>query len=680
MRRQTYLVRKGARYHFRRRIGQLGINHPITIALNTSDPDEARLLARRLAVRWDETEMGMVRQIERGTLTLNEIGTLMRQGMEEELAHATRHLTAPMGAGLSVPNGYHKILEAAFRIVARVPDDTEFVDEAIMAAELDDSWTEQEARLLRTTLKLYVTPMYVSRVRARSALDQFECPVNDGTIGEARSQLLRGHAEAHRRAGLLDTREVQRSGRGVMALVDDTIVGRALLEERGEPETCTVSNPSSSATAFSHPESIYAKPSDAKFSEVIRPLLEKMKKERGWKNDHGQRRSACERAAWICGDKPLCDWSAHDAEYFAEMLARFPTNYKWGRLNESGNMATPFDEGRIPPVKPGKERKPRTINRDLSILQTISARLSKTHWKLKYGGGIEVDFGEYMIKVEDDPDNPDRMPWTPAHLRTLYGLPLWRGGGGSLARLKTSGSLKVWMDAAYWVAIIGTYTGANREEICGLEVDDFNFECEVPYLVIKKNDLRGLKTLNRNRVMPLHPELLRLSLQGYIIAVSTENIEVKGGKPAFPELYDHSAKKSAEGKKAPKIGGRQFHSIAWCFIVDATHAVMALPETRDGKKADFHSQRTYNQSVLASPDMAQTIIDRHMGHASEGTGPKSYNRRKLALGEALELKERLTIMMREMPDVTSHVPRQEKPNLLALNKRSRVGSVPGRNA
>ena len=200
-------------------------------------------------------------------------------------------------------------------------------------------------------------------------------------------------------------------------------------------------------------------------------------------------------------------------------------------------------------------------------------------------------------------------------------------------------------------------------------------------MVVKKNELRRLKTKARARVMPLHPELLELGLQDYAETIAKEQQhEVGSCTPIFPELWCKEAKYRGDGKKVPSFGGRRFYSIAWRYCADATHGVLPLPETSDGKKADFHSQRTYNHSVLASPTVAQKILDMHMGHASQGTGQKKYNRRALALGQIKELEERLDVMVREMPNVTSHIPRQSKVNLLHLRKRSRVGSAPGRDA
>src|SRR5690606_570740 len=115
-------------------------------------------------------------------------------------------------------------------------------------------------------------------------------------------------------------------------------------------------------------------------------------------------------------------------------------------------------------------------------------------------------------------------------LETMYALPIWQGGGGSGRRLKPESAPAIYQDAAYWVPLIGTYTGLAREEACGLEVTDFNFDCEVPYLLVQANMTRskdgkspgGLKRLSRRRVMPLHPELLKLGLPEYVEAVAHE--------------------------------------------------------------------------------------------------------------------------------------------------------------
>lgn len=261
-----------------------------------------------MAAKWDELQMGMIAQIERGHLNIEEQESLLRKGLKDELARATAHRTAPLGAARA-SRSYHKILEAAHRIVARGPHDAGAIDAANVEAELDDSWTADEIALLWKTLRLLITPMTVSRTMALDALNEIGGPLSDASIREARSHLLRGYAEAHRRAEFLDSEAVQASGRGVMALMDDEIFGKAWAAAQTEKKAqarpqraYSAKAPSSSADQT---DSIYAFPSDLKFSEIIDPVLQKLEGQRNWKKDNGQRKAVCERAAWICGDKPL---------------------------------------------------------------------------------------------------------------------------------------------------------------------------------------------------------------------------------------------------------------------------------------------------------------------------------------------------------------------------------------
>ncbi len=202
MRQQSYLVRKGARYHFRRRRpSAYSCSQTISIALGTADPGEARRLARLLAVKWDELTMFLEPRIERGNLTLDEQEALFRQGLADELARATTHVTAPLGASTPHPK-HHKIMAAAYRIVARVPHHAKALEPGILETEINDSWSEADVDLLVKTLRWLVTPMSVSRTEAKEALGRLAGPTSEGAIREARSHLLRGFAEAQDRAAL----------------------------------------------------------------------------------------------------------------------------------------------------------------------------------------------------------------------------------------------------------------------------------------------------------------------------------------------------------------------------------------------------------------------------------------------------------------------------------------------
>lgn len=184
----------------------------------------------------------------------------------------------------------------------------------------------------------------------------------------------------------------------------------------------------------------------------------------------------------------------------------------------------------------------------------------------------------------------------------------------------------------------------------------------------------GLKRPSRHRTLPIHPELLRLGFARYVKAIKAEGWEM-----LFPELYG-KIDRSGAYIRWKKPGGPHFYSIAWRYMIDAAHAIVPLPMTSSGKKADFHSQRTFHYSCMAGEYVSEALLARHVGHSQRTTGGRNYNRRSLAIGEESELAERLAVMVREVPIVTEHEPSPRKINLLRVNKRSRVGSASGRNA
>jgi integrase len=652
-------------------------------------------------VKWDELDMGMEILGGRRTLSLDDREALFRRGLKEELARATEHITAPDGADRPSPI-QHKVLAAAYRAIARIPADASSIDAAVLDAVVTPDWSDAERRLLRRALELIVTPACVSSTTAIEALAEIDAPTNEGTIKDARAQILRGYVEAQDRAELINHQLIRARGGSPQWLLDDIFVAElrqnavrcgdvpAARIAAAAPASPTV--PQAPAEPVVH--SIYLTPSTMRFSEIIGPTLQSLKDKNKWKDDLRQRTAIAERFAWVTGDKPLCDYTEADIEAYVNAMRLMPSDMRYGRLWQSGHMAVPYDPAKLPRATAENQRDERSINRDLSTLHSMSTQLAKKEWRSRFGKNvIEMDFKERMIAIEDDPGDPKRMPWTPEHLRVMFSLPLWNGSGGALARLKTGTHLQVYQDAAYWAPLLAIYTGMSREEICGLEVVDFVFDCEVPFLLVQANMTRsqdgvtpgGLKRKSRHRVMPIHPELLRLGIEEYVERIAT----VAGFSvpeqiiPIFPELYREDAKRESALPKgelvAPEVGGKRFYKRAWMGIVDAVHALMPLPETRGGKKADFHSTRTYTQSMLASPEVSQTLIDRIMGHAAKGTGPRKYNRRALAVGEVKALKELLNLLIKEMPVVTENVQRTQSVNLLHLKKRSRVGSAPGRD-
>ena len=682
----SYLVRRGARYHFRRRNPAVfGCSYPISIALGTADPVEARRLVRRLAARWDELLMLMTPKLERGHLTIDEQQTLFRQGLEDELARATAHITAPMGSTRADDHN-HKIMAAAYRIVARVTHDTPEVGSDALMAEIDETWSEQEIGLLRTVLRVLVTPMTISRTDALERIEVLGIPVNNGTCTEARSHLLRGYAEAHSRVeeALQLGLNIARSGPHQLLAEDwPTSLRSAFGNCAPDPSNAAQAAPAEPPPAQKDEGNLFfAKTTSVRFSEQLDELHDVMFEANGWQPDNKKTRHMLEAFAWLTGDKVMSDYGPADIDEYVRRLARIPKGFDWGRLHVKGAMAVPFDPASYP-VLPSKDRRSdRTINSHLTKLQAASNILKKTYWLHRQGFGQVMNFQEARKRIEVNDSDPKRMPLTEANLIALYGLPLWQGGGGCNARVKPVRNPTIYQDAAYWVPLLGTYAGTSREEACGLELIDVEISAETPYILVQANMTKskdgvtpgGLKRASRRRALPLHPQLLRLGFADYVAAIDAEGWEL-----LFPELYGEFDR-DGQYVRWQKPGGPKFYGTAWRYMIDAAHAIEPLPETSDGKHADYHSQRTFHYSAMAGEDVSEALLARHVGHSQRTTGGRNYNRRALALGEERELAERLAVLEREVPNVTEHIPTPPRVNLLHLNKRSRVGSAPGRNA
>lgn len=92
---------------------------------------------------------------------------------------------------------------------------------------------------------------------------------------------------------------------------------------------------------------------------------------------------------------------------------------------------------------------------------------------------------------------------TPLHTR--YALPEAKQGG---------------QDAAYWIPLIGAFTGARLGEVCQLRTADVQTVDGIPALVLTDDgEGQSIKTDAGHRTIPIHSELIRLGFLGYVEAM-----------------------------------------------------------------------------------------------------------------------------------------------------------------
>ena len=191
-----------------------------------------------------------------------------------------------------------------------------------------------------------------------------------------------------------------------------------------------------------------------------------------------------------------------------------------------------------------------------------------------------------------------RRPWSGEQLAALFSRPLftaydlpsdWHAGG----------------DAAYWIPILGIYTGARSGELCQLLTVDVETVDRVPIIRISdQGEGQSVKTDAGRREVPVHPELIRLGFMEYVTA-----LREAGAARLFPAL-----------RLAPTKASNYFS--AWFKTQRAVEAGAELP--------DFHSFRHTVRSKLAKADIAEPMIDLLLGHEGKGsTGAQVYTHRDM---------------------------------------------------
>jgi integrase len=193
------------------------------------------------------------------------------------------------------------------------------------------------------------------------------------------------------------------------------------------------------------------------------------------------------------------------------------------------------------------------------------------------------------LKIESRPTQV-RKPWTHAALDTLFSHEIWQNG--TLPTSKKSGGI-----AAYWVPLLGLYTGARCSELCQLEKKDIHVIDGVHVMSITDaGDEQRVKTYAGKRIIPIHSKLIEL---GFLEFVATQ----RDGS-----LWIHL------NKREDRAGGY------FSNYFGELRKKLGIP-----KSIGFHSFRHTARSELAKSIIQEKTIDLLLGHESSGSvGAKVY--------------------------------------------------------
>jgi integrase len=281
----------------------------------------------------------------------------------------------------------------------------------------------------------------------------------------------------------------------------------------------------------------------------------------------------------------LTELRQEDLYYYVSVLERLPKIYRKSPEDQARTLEEILERAEeLPADQVGLA--PATINRNVTALQGF-LKFAKSRGTKP---GEVLDLSCLRKPCEDD-ERSARLAFSGDDMADIARHPVWTGCRSSVRR-NEMGSIVI-KDGLYWGPIVASLTGARREEIMGMTLDEIDLTHKHPHLHIRKNHNRRLKNAASERLVPLHDALAQLGFHDYVTS-----LKARGETDLFPEL-----KPQAENGSFGDVFYKK-----WKPITDSQLGARAQRRT-------FHSFRHRFISVLRhDTDTPKDLVKDLVGH------------------------------------------------------------------
>jgi integrase len=237
--------------------------------------------------------------------------------------------------------------------------------------------------------------------------------------------------------------------------------------------------------------------------DLLGTTVRMIRKSRSQQDTCEQKLKSADLFIYLTGVQIVSNIQQHHIDMFGKSLENeLPVHYWKSRAQKDLTFPELLDVTRNKP-KNAIGLAPPTIERHLtnikSIIEFANSEGNKVSFKPR-----TVD----LIPKDKRTDTEKRAVFTFEAVSTVFQHHLWAGCKGRHRR-HTKGDIII-KDHHYWTNLLLAYTGARRSEIAGLLVEDVSNENGIPFVYIRENHLRSLKTSFSKRRIPLHPHIIEL--------------------------------------------------------------------------------------------------------------------------------------------------------------------------
>ena len=251
----------------------------------------------------------------------------------------------------------------------------------------------------------------------------------------------------------------------------------------------------------------------------------------------GQERGTLRRFIEVAGDRPVDTYGRGDITQFLNTLRRLPSTYGKSPKDKERTLA---DIIGVADAEGAERLTDKTVKRHLSALsQFFKFAMDQGHISNALRAELVEDHAFKDAKRARD----QREAWTPEDLKTLFASPVWTGCHETF---RSQPGHHLIRDAKFWLPLLALFHGARLEEFADLRRKDIVRDDDAGsiWAFDLNEEERRLKTENAVRMVPMHPEILRLGFLGYV-----EKTEPNPEDPLFPDLEPQGK----DRKRGPRI-------------------------------------------------------------------------------------------------------------------------------
>lgn len=323
------------------------------------------------------------------------------------------------------------------------------------------------------------------------------------------------------------------------------------------------------------------------------------RKQASWKLDQQKKmETQCTTFVELMGDPPLGSLNRQMVWDYEAKLRKMPAN-RYGAARRHGTneasrlleLAESLDEERL---------SPKSVERYMDALSSMFAWATQNMILTSNPAEGALEKARKITRAQDD-----RQPFSETELNQIFSARWFADGTGER---NSRGRLYQFRPHYYWLPLLGLYTGARLNELSQLYIADVGrTETDVYFLDFNlnspdKTDFDGrdksLKTVDSQRIVTLHPQIIDLGFFDYIEALAKA-----GYQRVFPELKHDAIK--GYGKPAGSWFNERFLG-----------KQLGMP--RDGRRT-FHSFRHTFITALSELDVPHDIQSQLAGHSRGDT-------------------------------------------------------------